>query len=63
MSKTGQNIIEEFKEAQEHLQCNAAILAMRTFAREMEGEAEKAGIYSEEDVVKLIKQIRSETNE
>jgi AbrB family looped-hinge helix DNA binding protein len=41
---------------------NAAIFAMETFAREMQGEAEKAGIHTEEEAMALIKQMRREEN-
>lgn len=39
---------------------NAAVYAMEMFAREMKGEAEKAGVSSDEDVIDLIKELRSE---
>jgi hypothetical protein len=34
--------------------------ALRKIQKEMEGEAEKAGIYSEEDVIRICKEIRCE---
>jgi bifunctional DNA-binding transcriptional regulator/antitoxin component of YhaV-PrlF toxin-antitoxin module len=37
---------------------NPAIYAARVMQEAMKGEAEKAGVYSEEDVVKLIKKTR-----
>ena len=37
---------------------NSAAYAMKVFQTEMLGEAEKAGIHSEEDVTKLLKEIR-----
>jgi AbrB family looped-hinge helix DNA binding protein len=37
---------------------NSAIYAMKTLQNEMEGEAEKAGLYSDEDVVDLIMEMR-----
>jgi AbrB family looped-hinge helix DNA binding protein len=40
---------------------NAAVYAMEMFAREMRGEAEKAGINSDDDVIALIKELRSES--
>ena len=40
---------------------NAAVYAMEMFAREMKGEAEKAGIKSDEDVMAMIKEMRSES--
>ena len=39
---------------------NPAIFAMETLQREMDGEWEKAGIRSEEDLNDLIKEIRAE---
>ena len=37
---------------------NSAVWAMRALQTAMAGEAEKAGIYSEEDVVNLVKEVR-----
>jgi AbrB family looped-hinge helix DNA binding protein len=42
---------------------NAAVYAMRMLQKEMEGEAEKAGLYSDEDVMALIKEMRAEDKE
>ena len=39
---------------------NPAIYAMETLQKEMDGEWEKAGIRSEEDLNELIKEIRAE---
>ena len=39
---------------------NSAVYAMQILQAEMAGEAERAGLSSEEDVVKLIKEIRAE---
>ena len=39
---------------------NANIHAMRTFQREMRGEAEKAGLTTEEDIIRLCREIRAE---
>ena len=36
--------------------------AIRIMQKAMEGEAEKAGLHTEEDVVKLVKEIRSKNN-
>ena len=41
---------------------NPAILAMKELQREMEGEAERLGIQSEEDATAIIKEIRSATS-
>lgn len=37
---------------------NSAIYAMRAFQKEMEGEAERAGLTTEEDVIALIEDMR-----
>lgn len=39
---------------------NPAIYAMQEFQKEMVGEAAKAGLKTDEDVMALVKQIRSE---
>ena len=39
---------------------NSAVYAMQILQAQMAGEAERAGFSSEEDVVKLIKDIRAE---
>jgi AbrB family looped-hinge helix DNA binding protein len=39
---------------------NANIYAMRTLQRSMEGEFEKAGINSEDDIISLCREIRAE---
>lgn len=39
---------------------NSAVYAMKLFQEQMTGEAEKAGIKSEEDVVDLVKSVRDE---
>jgi hypothetical protein len=39
---------------------NPAIRAMKRLQKEMEGEWEKAGIYSEEDLMELMRKIRAE---
>ena len=40
---------------------NAAIFAMETLQKEMEGEWEKAGINSEDDITNLCLEIRKDT--
>ena len=37
---------------------NSAMFALKEFQKAMEGEAEKAGIHSDDDVVELIMQMR-----
>ena len=39
---------------------NSALFALKEFQDAMEGEAEKAGLQSDDDVVELIMQMRSE---
>lgn len=39
---------------------NSAVYAMKMLQSSMEGEAEKAGLHSEKDVVELVKKMRSE---
>ena len=40
---------------------NAAVYAMEMFAREMKGEAEKAGIKTDDDVISQVKELRAES--
>ena len=39
---------------------NPAIYALETFQKEMEGEAEKAGLITDEDVINLCREVRAE---
>ena len=39
---------------------NSAIYAMQVLQSEMEGEAERAGLTSDEDVMALVKELRNE---
>lgn len=39
---------------------NSAVYAMQIFQQKMAGEAEKAGLESEEDIINLVSEIRSE---
>ncbi len=39
---------------------NSAIYAMQMLQAEMQGEAERAGIVSEDDVMELVKEVRSQ---
>lgn len=39
---------------------NSAIYAMHVFQSEMEGVAEKAGIYTDTDVMDMVRELRSE---
>ena len=40
---------------------NAAVYAMEIFQQNMKGEAEKAGLENEDDIMDLVNEIRSET--
>lgn len=40
---------------------NSAVYAMKMFQAQMTGEAEKAGITSEEDIQALVDEVRAET--
>ena len=42
---------------------NASLVALRKFQMAMEGEANKVGINSEEDVIDLVKNLRKEKKE
>ena len=39
---------------------NPAIYAMETLQKEMEGQAEKAGLTTEEDIINLCREVRAE---
>ena len=39
---------------------NAAVYAMQALQKGMEGEWEKAGIHSDEDIMDLVKEVRNE---
>jgi len=39
---------------------NSMVYAMKTLQREMSGEAEKAGLFSDEDVVDMLMEMRAE---
>ena len=42
---------------------NSSVIALKQFQKEMEGEAEKAGLFTEDDVVELCRNVRSELSE
>ena len=42
---------------------NSAIYAMQMLQEQMDGEAEAAGITSDEDVMNLVKEVRAESEE
>ena len=37
---------------------NSALYAMQVLQKEMEGEAERAGLYSDDDITALVKELR-----
>lgn len=39
---------------------NSAVYAMKMLQKEMDGEAEKAGIKTEDDILSLVKEVRTE---
>ena len=57
--KEGSKIIF-FEKENEVVIKNAAMLSLNKIQKEFEGEAERLGIETEEDVVKLIKEFRRE---
>ena len=42
---------------------NSAVYAMKVLQKEMDGEAEKAGLFSDKDVVDMIMEMRAEDGE
>ena len=42
------------------LMLSASMIALRQFQKDMEGEAEKAGLLTEDDVVALCREVRKE---
>ena len=42
------------------LMLNSSMIALKKFQKEMEGEAEKAGLLTEDDVVALCRDVRKE---
>ena len=42
------------------LMFNSSMVALRQFQRDMEGEAEKAGLFTEDDVIALCRDVRKE---
>ena len=49
-----------FKQGDEIVIKNAAMISLEKIQKEFEGEAERLGLQTEEDVVNLIKQFRKE---
>jgi AbrB family looped-hinge helix DNA binding protein len=48
------------KRADEVVMMNSAVYAMKVLQGGMKGEAEKAGLYSEDDIINLIMEMRAE---
>ncbi|MCL2312748.1 MAG: AbrB/MazE/SpoVT family DNA-binding domain-containing protein [Firmicutes bacterium] len=42
------------------LMFNSSMVALRQFQKDMEGEAEKTGLFTEDDVVELCREVRKE---
>ena len=57
--KTGDKVVF-IEEGDKIIFANSSMIALREFQEGMEGEAERAGIHSEEDLNKLVKEIRKE---
>ena len=51
------------KQNNQVLMMNSALYAMNILQKSMEGEAEKAGLKSDDDVVNMITEMRNEDNE
>lgn len=45
------------------LMMNSSVVAFKQFQKEMEGEAERAGLVTEDDVVALCREVRAELSE
>ena len=57
--KTGDKVVF-IEEGDKIIFAHASMIALREFQEAMKGEAEKAGIKSEEDLNRLVKEIRKE---
>lgn len=57
--KTGDKVVF-IEDGDRVIFANSSMVALREFQQAMKGEAEKQGIYSEDDVAKLVKDIRKE---
>ncbi len=51
-----------FKQGDEVIIKNAAMISLEKIQKEFEGEAERLGLETEEDVVKMVKEFRKERN-
>lgn len=58
---TGDRVILICKDDQV-IMMNSAVYAMKMLQQAMDGEAEKAGIHSDDDVIKMIMKMRAEEN-
>ena len=57
--KTGDKVVF-IEDGDKIIFANSSMIALREFQEAMKGEAEKAGIKSEEDLNKLVQEIRKE---
>ena len=57
--KTGDKVVF-IEEGDKIIFANSSMIALREFQEGMKGEAERAGIHSEEELSKLVKEIRKE---
>jgi AbrB family looped-hinge helix DNA binding protein len=59
--RTGDTIIF-IRQGNQIAMMNSAVYAMKTLQTAMKGEAEKAGIYSDNDVTELVREMRAEVS-
>lgn len=57
--KTGDKVIF-IEDGDKIIFANSSMIALREFQQAMKGEAEKAGIYTEEDLDRLVKEVRKD---
>lgn len=57
--RTGDKVIF-IEEGDKIIFANSSMIALKEFQNAMKGEAEKQGIYSEEDLNKLVKEVRKD---
>ena len=57
------NLMETLSEVEEYEKSNISAVALKQLQTDIEGEAEKAGLQTEEDVVSLCREVRNELNE
>jgi antitoxin PrlF len=57
--KTGDKVIF-IEDGDKIIFANSSMIALKEFQQAMKGEAEKQGIYSEDDLNKLVKEVRKD---